>query len=317
MLCRQKLKSGCVGHKAVTTAPVIAGLAVGIAVIILFSSFKIPGGVTDTSNVLITMERTPCFGTCPSYSLTIYGNGTVRYEGFMFVAVTGVRTDQIAEEKIQELVQEFYRIGYFSLQDRYEDPSTDLPSTTTSIVVAGMKKSVYRYGFGPEKLIQLENKIDEIAETERWIKGPGIVPADLSIRYSYGYGGTYLLDTANNSFTVAMCDGSTRQHVTLALPQEELQTIWRSVQDSDFFVLPDLTEECPPLTSCVDIFPEYRSTLQITADSRTNEVEFRQNYELNHHVGPGSDLYKFKDITGTIQSVLSEHQLPVSDCRYA
>ncbi|HEY8140940.1 MAG TPA: DUF6438 domain-containing protein [Nitrososphaera sp.] len=164
-----------------TAAPVMAGLAVGIAMIILFSTFRIPGYVSDTSDVVITMERTPCFGTCPSYSLTIHGNRTVRYEGFAFVAVTGVRTDQISDEKIRELVQEFYRIGYFSLEDRYEDPSTDLPSTTTSIAVEGMKKSVYRYGFGPENLIQLENKIDELAGTEKWIKGAGMVPADLSI----------------------------------------------------------------------------------------------------------------------------------------
>ena len=226
--------------KAMTTAPVMAGLAVGIAMIILFSTFRIPGGVSDISSVLITMERTPCFGMCPSYSLAIYGNGTVRYEGFAFVAVTGVRTDQISDEKIRELVQEFYKVDYFSLQDRYEDPSTDLPSTTTSIAVAGMRKSVYRYGFGPEDLIQLENKIDAIAGTERWIKGPGVVPADLSIRYTYGYGGTYLVDTKNSTFSAAMCDGSTRQQVTLALSQEEIETIWQSVQDSDFFVLPDL-----------------------------------------------------------------------------
>ncbi len=299
-----------------TTAPVIAGLAVGIAVIILFSAFKIPGGVSDTSSVLISMERTPCFGSCPSYSLTMYGNGTVMYEGFAFVAVTGVRTDQISDEKIRELVQEFYKIGYFSLQDRYEDPSTDLPSTTTSIAVAGMKKSVYRYGSGPENLVQLENKIDELARTERWIKGAGIVPADLSIRYSYGYGGTYLLDTANNTFSAVMCRDTPRQDVTLALSPRELGTIWQSVVEYDFFTLPDFTEECPSFsTNCVRILPEYRSTLQVAANGRTNEVEFTRNYELNHNESPGSDLHKFKGITETIESVLSEHQLPVSDCQ--
>lgn len=204
----------------------MAGLAVGIAVIILFSTLKIPGGVADAGSALITMERTGCFGTCPAYSLAIYGNGTVRYEGFLFVAATGIRTDQISEEKVGEIVAEFYRIDYFSLQDRYEDQATDLPSTTTSIAIAGVKKSVYRYGFGPEKLIQLENKIDEIVGTERWIKGAGVVPADLSIRYAYGYGGTYVLDTAHSSFSAARCDSPPRQNVTLALSQEEFETVW-------------------------------------------------------------------------------------------
>ncbi len=78
--------------------------------------------------------------------------------------------------------------------------------------------------------------------------------------------------------------------------------------EHDFFSLTDFTEECPSFAiSCVGIFPEYRSTLQITAGGRTNEVEFTRNFELNHNEGLGSDLYKFKRITGTIESVLSEH----------
>jgi hypothetical protein len=36
---------------------------------------------------------------------------------------------------------------------------TDLPSTTTPITIGGMAKSVYRYGFEPEKLVQEENRI--------------------------------------------------------------------------------------------------------------------------------------------------------------
>jgi hypothetical protein len=36
---------------------------------------------------------------------------------------------------------------------------TDLPSTTTLITIGGMAKSVYRYGFESEKLVQVENRI--------------------------------------------------------------------------------------------------------------------------------------------------------------
>jgi hypothetical protein len=139
--------------------PVAAGLAVGIAFGVLFSTIKLSSGVGNVDGAVITMERTMCFGTCTTHSLAIYGNGTVNYEGFAFVAVTGSHTYQISKEKVEQLVREFHRINYFSLEDRYEEPVTDLPSTTTPITIGGMAKSVYRYGFEPEKLVQVENRI--------------------------------------------------------------------------------------------------------------------------------------------------------------
>lgn len=72
---------------------------------------------------------------------------------------------------MQELVNEFYRAGFFSLADRYEQQVTDLPSQTTSIAIDGKTKTVYRYGFEPQRLAELEDKIDEVAGTEKWVKG--------------------------------------------------------------------------------------------------------------------------------------------------
>ena len=113
------------------------------------------------------MERTGCaFGACPAYMVTIYGNGTVVYEGFDSVAVTGRQTHQVSQEDVEELVQEFYLAGFFDLDDRYIISATDLPSTTTSITIGDASKSVYRYGSSPEKLVMLENKIDQIAGTD-------------------------------------------------------------------------------------------------------------------------------------------------------
>ncbi|MEO8396969.1 MAG: DUF6438 domain-containing protein, partial [Chloroflexota bacterium] len=33
------------------------------------------------SNVAITLERTACHGTCPIYTVSIFEDGTVNYEG--------------------------------------------------------------------------------------------------------------------------------------------------------------------------------------------------------------------------------------------
>src|SRR5262245_27804547 len=56
------------------------------------------------SDLVITLERTACHGTCPIYKLTINGDGTVIYEGQDFVQVKGEQTASLSLDQIQELV---------------------------------------------------------------------------------------------------------------------------------------------------------------------------------------------------------------------
>ena len=130
----------------------------------------------------ITLERTACFGTCPAYKLTIKSDGSVIFEGERFTKTTGVAHGSISPADFRSLVNEFEKINYFSLADAYtpgtkECPRriTDLPSANTSIRLNGKSKSVAHYhGCGTEgvlqKLTALEDKIDEAAGTQQWIK---------------------------------------------------------------------------------------------------------------------------------------------------
>lgn len=155
----------------VSVGAVAGGLAAGIAFVVLFAVFPIHSGFRDSADgVVITLDRTPCFGTCPAYHVAIYGNGTVMYEGRAFVAVEGAQKSQIPPQAVKDLVGEFYSAGFFSLRDRYEEQITDLPSQTTSITLLGVTKTVYRYGLEPQRLTMLEDKIDKVAGTAKWVK---------------------------------------------------------------------------------------------------------------------------------------------------
>ncbi len=152
--------------------PVIVGLAIGIVFLISISLlFDARPSSEAVENAVITIERTVCFGSCPDYALTIYGNGTVNYEGRNFVAVTGTRTASISSGNVRELVNNFYDIHYFSLRDKYVDQVSDLPTTTTSISVDGRFKKIVDYYGAPVELMQLENRIDQIANSDMWVKG--------------------------------------------------------------------------------------------------------------------------------------------------
>jgi len=126
------------------------------------------------SEVLITIERGACYGTCPIYSAQISGDGTVIYSGIENVKVKGKKRFKIPKAKVQELVKAFESINYFSLKDKYETDENgmriaDLPPVTTSISLKGKtKKVIHNYG-APKELRELENKIDEAADLKKLI----------------------------------------------------------------------------------------------------------------------------------------------------
>jgi signal transduction histidine kinase len=144
-------------------------------VLILLLSLTAYFYVQNASTVLITLERTPCFGSCPSYKLTIRGDGSVVYQGQSNVAVEGRHEAAISQEKVQELLAEFERVDYYSFKNEYHDPFasiTDFPTTITSLTLDGRRKTVRHYHgdmSAPGELTALEFKIDEITNSEQWV----------------------------------------------------------------------------------------------------------------------------------------------------
>jgi hypothetical protein len=124
------------------------------------------------ADLTITLERTVCHGTCPSYKLTIDGDGTVTYEGQEFVQVKGKQIASIGFDQIQELVSVFEAANFFSLQGNYTTQDvTDSPSAITSIAINGRTKTVTHYygdNSAPQELFDLESKIDEITNSTQW-----------------------------------------------------------------------------------------------------------------------------------------------------
>jgi hypothetical protein len=127
---------------------------------------------TPPQDVIITVERTACFGFCPDYRLSIYGNGKVVYEGRYYVQVEGRRITYIPKRKVRELVAEFERIGFYNFDDRYIMSATDLPSTLISIDLEGRSKTIDMYGtemIAPEEISNLIKQIEEAVNVSRWV----------------------------------------------------------------------------------------------------------------------------------------------------
>ena len=122
---------------------------------------------------IITLARGSGRGT-PSYSLAIYEDGLVIYEGKLFVKTTGIRKSKIDKAKLDALLLALENGGYFSFKDEYLNrDATDMPNITTSVKIGNKNKKIshYRGDFSaPKKLIDLEDKIDEAVNSKQWIK---------------------------------------------------------------------------------------------------------------------------------------------------
>ena len=95
----------------------------------------------------IIFTKTPCLGTCPHYTATIYPDGRVSYEGFRYAPVEGKREFRISPSAVNTMLAQAREINFTDLKGSYSDGATDLPSTTATIRQSG----------GPAKKVSAES----------------------------------------------------------------------------------------------------------------------------------------------------------------
>jgi ankyrin repeat protein len=150
----------------------------------------------------ITLERTPCFGTCPSYTVEISADGTVVFNGRDYVFVRGVHRRRIDPAAVRHLFALARDADFFSLRDFYAASMTDNPSYLVTIEAGGRRKRISDYvgeAVGmPSSIKALQDAIDAAAGTRRWIEGDeSTVPALIAEHYDLsGFEGARMLASA-------------------------------------------------------------------------------------------------------------------------
>ena len=146
-------------------------------------------------DTIITLERFACYGKCPAYKLTISADGTIVFEPREYINdETGEEffsgkyaKSKLSANQMNELLSEFEKINYFSLQKTYgqswklkksktcPEIWTDSSSAETSLQMNGKRKTIWHY-YGCqgtkilEQLTNLEKRIDEIVNSNQWIE---------------------------------------------------------------------------------------------------------------------------------------------------
>lgn len=137
------------------------------------------------ADVVISLERTQCLGRCPVYKVEIFGDGRVLYEGLDHVKEEGTRESVVSRQDIVKLLEQIYAVRFFEMKDRYANRPviaesdgmiiegvqvvTDQPAQVVSVRIGDYEKRVVHYYSGPQDLVELINRIDEIAGSDKWV----------------------------------------------------------------------------------------------------------------------------------------------------
>lgn len=157
-------------------APVIAGLAVGIAFISIFTLFGLHIDGADTRGLKVTLQRSAgdCFSPgCLYYRVQVNETGIVYFEGSDWTRDLGSHYSRISEQDMHELVNEIKKADFFNFDESYGEPPiavAGLNSTVISVMLDGKSKTVMIFGGQtiPPEVNTLAERIDEILGTDKW-----------------------------------------------------------------------------------------------------------------------------------------------------
>lgn len=151
----------------------LAALAISAAVIAISQGPPPIGRQTITAKFNeISLERTPCFGACPVYKVTLKPDGTVRFHGTRFVDKPGDYEGKVDPEDVAKVVVLAEKLGFWNLKDKYTANITDMPGALVTIDTGEKEKTTNNYADqGPAELWAIEQLIDSVNKSVReWKK---------------------------------------------------------------------------------------------------------------------------------------------------
>ena len=113
---------------------------------------------TSEVELIISLQRTACFGTCPIYKIEILSDGSGIYTGTRFVENIGITKFSLSETQLNLILTQAEAIGFTNMQEEYSEPISDLPTTFIQI----KNKRIRDYTGAPKTLKNLENLIDQM-----------------------------------------------------------------------------------------------------------------------------------------------------------
>jgi hypothetical protein len=142
-------------------------------ILLLMFSCKLSQKVVAEKNenaLVLSMERTACYGRCPVFDVKIFESGLLIYNGKQFVKDTGCFRVQLTQKEVLAVQTQFDK-SIFSFNDNYPEKNvfvTDLPTCILYYKSAkGEKRITDRRSQTPIELTKLEETIDMLIASKK------------------------------------------------------------------------------------------------------------------------------------------------------
>jgi ankyrin repeat protein len=178
-----------------------------------------PPELRPDSSIRISLQRSGCFGSCPSYTVEISADG-IAFEGKGSVVASGKPVATSDPGAARKLAKRFVDADFYSLDSQYIASITDNPVYRLTLTIDGHAKQVVDYvGYMagmPAIVTDLEDEVDALANTSRWTNGAdGLVPLLQAEKFNFQSSAaqTMLKDAASRGQTATV-----REFLAAGLP---------------------------------------------------------------------------------------------------
>jgi len=124
-------------------------------------------------DTMVSMRKGPCLGHCPVYSITIYNNGKVKYDGLNFVDLEGIYESTLSEEQKKQAKRLIGEVDLLKMYSRYPgsvNMVSDVARTNLTISNGDLKFStVISYG-EPESLKNVQSYLEQLVKELSWVQ---------------------------------------------------------------------------------------------------------------------------------------------------
>jgi hypothetical protein len=142
-----------------------------LSLLLLAGSSSAWAQLDNQAPVLLSLERTTCYGRCPYYNIKIYADGRAVYEGKQNVVLLGKYTATVPPSLVQQLLEQAAAIDYANLASKYPTKGLgiiDFPVCISSVRQEGVLKTIYNRNDAPPALVAYERLFDELTESLSW-----------------------------------------------------------------------------------------------------------------------------------------------------
>ena len=122
---------------------------------------------TDSS-LLIRMEKTGCYGTCPAYLLKISDMGKMQFKGYGHTRVDSA-SSQLTSEEIRDLRTLISDKEFQALKEEYIENVSDLPFTHLTIPTEKGERTISCRGRMPDAFSTVTSFLSDMVESKGWI----------------------------------------------------------------------------------------------------------------------------------------------------